>query len=140
MRRAAVMLIVNSDGLILSVSRRFDATKFGLPGGKVEPGEMEHKAAMRETEEETSVVVNSCTEIFKRTEPPANPGGLPFYTHCFYALAWEGTPRDSEEGVVKWLTVADLTGDRGAFPDYNRRTIDAFKERFPHIKLQGEKS
>jgi ADP-ribose pyrophosphatase len=137
MKTAAVMLIVK-DGLILSVSRRYDKTKFGLPGGKVEPDEMPSHAAIRETKEETNVDVWSCRELYCREEPPDRPGGQAFYTYCYYAEAWSGEPTNSEEGEVKWLTAADLTSTMGAFPDYNRKTIETFKKLFPHINLKGE--
>lgn len=137
MREAAVMLIVNSDGLILGVSRRYDHTKFGLPGGKVEPGEQPWESAIRETREETSIESNFLELIFKREEPATTPDGLPFYTYCYYARSWKGTPVDSEEGVVKWLTVEELTSEKGAFPDYNKRTIEAFRSQYPDVTLKG---
>lgn len=132
MREAAVMLIVK-DGLILSISRRDDPTKFGLPGGKLEPGELPAQAAVRETLEETGVIVNVCTEIFRREEKTSN--GEVFYTYCYYADDWSGTPENSEEGIVKWLTVEELTVTHGAFPDYNKATIAAFKKKYPSVFL-----
>jgi 8-oxo-dGTP pyrophosphatase MutT (NUDIX family) len=138
MKQAGVMLIVK-DGLILGISRRDDKTKFGLPGGKVDDGEMPWQAAIRETLEETDITVSSCVEIFCREEPPGpGPNGEAFYAYCYYALAWTGEPKDSEEGVVKWLTAADLTGEAGAFAVYNRKTLDTFKLKYPHIQLKGE--
>lgn len=133
MREAAVMLIVK-DGLILSISRRDDKTKFGLPGGKVEPGETLWQAAMRETLEETSVTVTHCVEIFRREE--VAPSGEVFYTCCYYANLWAGEPKDSEEGVVKWLTDEELTITHGAFADYNRATIDILKLKYPNIIIK----
>lgn len=133
MREAAVMFIVK-DGLILSISRRDDVTKFGLPGGKLEPGELPGQAAIRETLEETGVTVKMCSEIFKREETTSS--GEVFYTYCYYAIAWSGTPKNSEEGVVKWLTDEELTVTHGAFPDYNRATIDAFKLKYPNILIK----
>jgi 8-oxo-dGTP pyrophosphatase MutT (NUDIX family) len=138
MREAAVMLIVNKEGFILGVSRRDDHTKFGLPGGKVEDGEQPFESAIRETQEETSLKVYSCDQIFKRVEPASKPGGTQFYTYCYYAYNWEGEPTDSEEGIVKWLTVFDLCSESGAFADYNTQTIMAFKLLHPDVKLQGD--
>lgn len=136
MKQASVMLIVNSEGLILGVSRRNDSTKFGLPGGKLEPSETAMEAGIRETVEETGIKVNSCVEIYKRMEPAGSTDGFPFYTYCFYATDWEGTPTDSDEGVVRWLKSSDLTGDTGAFAEYNRNTLAKFKEMFPEVKVQ----
>jgi 8-oxo-dGTP pyrophosphatase MutT (NUDIX family) len=137
MRDAAVMLIIK-DGLILAVSRRYDKTKFGLPGGKVEEHETPGMAAIRETFEETGIKVTDCVHIFTRDEPRDRPEGEDFHAYCYYALEWSGEPKDSEEGVVAWLTERALTVDKGAFADYNRRTLEVFKARFPDVLLLQE--
>ena len=126
MRNAAVMLIIK-DGLILSVSRRYDKTKFGLAGGKVEPDETPRAAAIREAYEETGVRVSDCIFLYYRDAPRDRPEGEDFHAYCYLATEWTGTPQSSEEGEVAWLTEAELTGDKGAFPDYNRDTINAYK-------------
>lgn len=134
MRNAAVMLIVK-DGRILAISRRHDKTKFGLPGGKCEEGETPDVAAVRECLEETGIKVTKCDYIFRRDEPKDRPEGEDFHCYCFYATEWFGEPNDSEEGVVKWLTEHELTVDKGAFADYNRRTLAVFKTKYPNIQL-----
>lgn len=133
MREASVMLIINN-GLILGVSRRDDKTKFGLPGGKVEDNESHAQAAIRETFEETGVRVVFCVEVFRREE--VTPDGEMFYTYCYYASSWEGEPKDSEEGIVEWLTTEELIGDRGAFPDYNKKMLETFKLKYPNITFE----
>jgi len=134
MRNAAVMLIIK-DGLILSVSRRNDKNKWGLPGGKQEADETPEQAAIRETFEETGVKVSKCEFIFLRDEPRVSPEGEDFHAYCFYATEWEGIPQNSEEGEVTWLWEYDLIHDKGAFPDYNRRTLEVFKSKFPEVTL-----
>jgi 8-oxo-dGTP diphosphatase len=137
MRNAAVMLIIK-DGQILAVSRRYDKTKFGLPGGKQEPNETTEAAAIRETLEETGVLVTKCELIFLRDEPKERPEGEDFHTYCYYAIEYSGEPQDSEEGVVKWITEQQLTSDMGSFADYNRQTLDVFKTKFPNIQFFTE--
>jgi 8-oxo-dGTP diphosphatase len=134
MRNAAVMLIVK-EGRILAVSRRYDKTKFGLPGGKVEPEETPEQAAIRETLEETGIKVTKCQFIFLRDEPRDRPEGEDFHAYCYYATEWEGQPHDSEEGHVEWLTERELIDDKGAFADYNTRTLAVFKTMFPDVSL-----
>lgn len=136
------MLIIK-DGLILSVSRRYDKNIFGLPGGKFNPEPPDNDkdtrdTAIRETEEETSVKVHEATFIYERVELGGGPNPVDYYSRCYYATSWEGTPQNSEEGEVKWLTAEELTSTKAAFGDYNRKTLDVFKTMFPDIYIKGE--
>lgn len=134
MRKAAVMLIIQ-DGKILAVSRRYDKTKFGLPGGKRDDNETTLQCGIRETLEETGVTVDECNLIFLRDEPRDRPEGEDFQTYCYYAEKWHGEPHTIEEGEVAWLSVSDLLGAKGAFADYNKRTLEAFREHYPNIPI-----
>lgn len=142
MKQAGVMLIIK-DGLILSVSRRYDKTIFGLPGGKFSPDPPDNDkdtkdTAIRETREETSVIVNEATFLYERVELGGGPNPVDYYSRCYYADSWEGTPQNSEEGEVKWLTAEELTCTKAAFGDYNRKTLDIFKKMYPDVYLKGE--
>src|SRR5574338_863337 len=142
MKQAGVMLIIK-DGLILAVSRRYDKTIFGLPGGKFNPEPTDNDkdtkdTAIRETREETSVVVKGCVFLYERVELGGGPNPVDYYSRCYYATDWEGTPENSEEGEVKWLTAEELTSTKAAFGDYNRRTLNIFKTMFPNVQLIGE--
>jgi 8-oxo-dGTP pyrophosphatase MutT (NUDIX family) len=53
----ACVLIRTGEGFILGVTRKDNQEDFGLPGGKVEPGESPLQAAIRELEEETGLKV-----------------------------------------------------------------------------------
>lgn len=136
--KTAVVALIIKDGLILSISRRDNKDKFGLIGGKVDDKETLHEALIREVYEETNLNISDMVFIFEREEPAATRNGLNFFTYCYYCQTWSGTPTDSEEGLVRWLTAGELTGKRGAFPDYNRRTLDAFKKLYPNVMLIGE--
>jgi 8-oxo-dGTP pyrophosphatase MutT (NUDIX family) len=136
-KEAGVMLIVE-DGLILGISRRHDKTKFGLLGGKVNTGETVKQAAIRETKEEASVTVHDCKLIYHRVGSADSPNGIDFHCYCYYATSWSGIPVSSEEGIVKWLTAADITAVDSAFGEYNRKTLDIFKTIFPDVYIKGE--
>ncbi len=135
MKEAAVILVVK-DGLILSISRRNDKTKFGLLGGKVDPGETPEQAAIREAKEESGIDITKLVKIYERTEPPEKHGGLEFFAHCFYATEWSGEPSKSEEGELRWLTSEQVTATMSAFPEYNKNTLKRFKELFPEVYLK----
>lgn len=143
MKQAGVMLIVNQ-GMILSVSRRYDKTIFGLPGGKFSPEPPDNDrdtkdTAIRETREETSVIVHEATFIYERVELGGGHNPVDYYSRCYYATSWEGVPQNSEEGEVKWLTAEELTSTMAAFGDYNRKTLNVFKTMFPNVFLKGER-
>lgn len=129
MREAAAMLIIK-DGLILGVPRKTNKEIFGLAGGKIDKNESAMEAAIRETKEETGLTVKSCIKIYERIELVSSDEKA-FHTTCFYAIEWEGEIKSSE-GEPKWLTEFELTtspelGGCGAFPDYNRDALEAFK-------------
>ena len=144
MKQAGIALIIK-EGFILGISRRHDKTKFGLPGGKFNPDPPDNDkdtkdTAVRETREETSIIVKDCVLIYERSELGDGPNGIDFYSRCYYATDWEGEPFNSEEGEVKWLTSKEITSTKAAFPDYNKKTLDVFKEMFPDVYLVGERA
>lgn len=142
MKQAGVMLIVNQ-GMILGITRRHDKTIFGLPGGKFSPDPPDNDrdtrdTAIRETREETSLIVKDCSLVYERVELGDGSNGVDFYSRCYYATSYEGTPTNSEEGDVKWLTPEEITSTKAAFADYNRKMLNIFKTMFPNVYLQGE--
>jgi len=132
---AGVMIIIK-DGLVLGISRRNDSSKYGLCGGKVEKSESPMQAAIRETFEETGVTVNECVFLYERAEPKRTPEGYDFRSYCFYATKWNGEPRSSDEGNVKWCTKEDLLGKNGAFPEYNKKALEVLKLAYPSLLLK----
>lgn len=107
---------------ILGVSRKDDLNAFGLPGGKVEPGETELRGAVRELREETGIKLDwtwhrdfSFPEIFRRE------GGVTFRVETSQIYSIEGR-RPCELGRVAWVTPEQLMA--GPFGDYNRRLLE----------------
>jgi 8-oxo-dGTP pyrophosphatase MutT (NUDIX family) len=140
MKQAGVILIIK-DGLILSISRRHDKSIFGLPGGKYDEAAGDTNTmdtAVREAFEETGVTVKRCTQVYQRVELGDGANAVDFYSATYYAMEWEGDPKNSEEGEVKWLTAKELTDTKAAFGDYNRNMLNSFRETFPEVELLGE--
>jgi ADP-ribose pyrophosphatase YjhB (NUDIX family) len=134
--KQAVVAIIKKDNKILSISRRHDLTKFGLIGGKVDYGETLEQALIREVKEESNIDIHSYLPIYVRSESAQTPDQDNFLCTCFYVLWWSGEPKSSDEGLLEWLTESELTGDRGAFPDYNKLALDSMHKSFPnHIPL-----
>jgi 8-oxo-dGTP pyrophosphatase MutT (NUDIX family) len=112
MKQAACCLIMSDDGKVLAVSRKDDPTAFGLPGGKVDPGETAEEAAGRELQEETGLTATALHPIFVRRD------GDGFVTTTFACEA-EGEINTPESGVIRWVTPDVLFN--GPFGDYNKR-------------------
>lgn len=143
MKEAGVMLIIK-DGLILGITRRENKSIYGLPGGKFDPNRKPapdkdtRDTAINETREETTLEVKDCVLIYERVELGAGPNPVDYYSRCYYATDWEGTPQNTEEGNVAWLTPEEVTSTKAAFGQYNRKTLDVFKTMFPNVYLKGE--
>jgi mutator protein MutT len=67
MLRGAVVVLLDSNNSVLLLKRhktsRFAPEKWGLPGGKIEKGETPREAALREMEEETSLVIDDAIDL-----------------------------------------------------------------------------
>jgi len=115
-KNKAAMVLAFNQGKILAVSRKNDATKFGLAGGKVDPGETFVEAAIRECYEETGLEAFCPIPIFSRMEP----GDVDFFA-VVYFVQWIGKIHETNEketGVVKWTTWEEL--EEGPFGEYNK--------------------
>lgn len=117
MTRQAVRAIVMRDGNLLVMHRN----KFGkeyetLPGGGIEPGEIQEDALRRELAEETSVIIGSARLVF--TEQAGDPFGDQFIYLCEYISGEPSLAPDSEEAMInklgqnlydpRWVAIADL--------------------------------
>jgi len=110
--RAACCLILSDDGKVLAVSRKDDPTAFGLPGGKVDPGEEPIQAAARELQEETGLIASDLRQVFKRQEHDG-------YETTTFVCKVTGEINTNESGAVRWVSPQTLFA--GPFGSYNMR-------------------
>lgn len=122
---AASALIMHESGLILSVSRKHDPNDLGLPGGKLDPGENFLDACIRETFEETGLIVVRSRPVY----------GAPCGTEGVHVVHWnqtflcraEGEIRTTEKGRVVWIPLGRLITDKhgkyNSFGHYNMEMI-----------------
>jgi len=66
MKVFGVAILIMRAGMVLSIARRNNHNDWGLPGGKVDPGESPAEAAAREFKEETGYVLLNPRVIFTR--------------------------------------------------------------------------
>ena len=116
-RAACVLLFIN--GNILAVSRGPTRLDWGLPGGKVEPGETDEQGARRELLEETGVAVDAPLVVVMA----AQSGDYWCTTYAPAAApALLTRPRQPSpfEGFVSWVAPETLLSANCTFADYNR--------------------
>lgn len=118
---AVSILLRNTEGLYLGVSRKDDPNAFGLGGGKVDPGETPEQAAVRELLEETGLVADMAT-IKHAYEGwcPGGKDGVRYYTATYMAKV-RGVINTTEKGRVAWVTAKQLLD--GPFGTYNRAML-----------------
>ncbi len=113
----AVCALLVKDGQILAVSRRNDHTKFGMPGGKVDPGETPEAALIREVQEETGLTVTSMSPIYR-----AVCMGDRDFDCITYKVTVEGEiVQHPGEGVIRYVDPNVLY--TGPFGVYNQEAL-----------------
>lgn len=101
---AVCLLVQNSEGQILAVSRKKDFHKpesewrFGLPGGKVDPGEDHIMALVREVREETGCKLSKISFVFESICP-----GQVTYVSKFYTANISGDLHTDEPIHIRWV-------------------------------------
>ena len=103
--RLVVGAAVVREGRVLAARRtRAPAGRWELPGGKVEPGESEEQALIREWHEEFG-----CTIAVERWLPPTVAIGDNLELRIAVATLVEGEPVPTEHDRVRWLNRQALT-------------------------------
>jgi 8-oxo-dGTP diphosphatase len=104
--RGDVPLDDDDELLMIRKRRGLGADLYNGPGGKVEPGETPRESAIRETKEETDVVVE---DVEKRGEFDFYFGDEHvFCCHVYVGYDVHGEPEDTPEAFPEWRTRADV--------------------------------
>ena len=127
---AVAVVVVGDDGSILVTARHNDFSNFGLPGGKIEPGETARNAAIRECFEETGIQVRSLIPVYARRAT----------THyCVTYLVVELAPENQlkaghKECTPLWINSASLFMESCHYRQYNTNLWAVLKK---HGLIQG---
>ncbi|MFC4451393.1 8-oxo-dGTP diphosphatase [Halorussus aquaticus] len=110
MRDATLCYVFDgNDVLFIEKKRGHGEGRYVGPGGKVENGESIAEGAIRETREETSIIVDS---VEKKGELEFYFAEEPFMqVHVFRSDSYSGKPAESEEAIPVWLDATDLPYD-----------------------------
>ena len=106
---AIAAAVIVQDGRLLLVRRRVaeGSLRWQVPAGQIEPGESPEDAAVRETFEETGLVVAARRQLGDRVHP--NTKRQMFYVEAD-ALAGTAYVADNEElDAVAWVKSSDIT-------------------------------
>jgi 8-oxo-dGTP diphosphatase len=130
MKHASNLLLVRN-GLALAVSRRDDPTKWGLPGGKVDPGESSQSAAIREAAEETGVLVYPYEVV--PILSARSVGDVNYWTTTYFYIGehvFTDNEIVAEEGLhVRWMPLEELTWLAiSPFAEYNSWVLKHYKQ------------
>lgn len=108
---------------VLSVSRKTDHADLGWPGGKIDPGETEWEALVREVNEETGLHVVEAHLMFDAMDDV----GVRCVT--YRVTKYEGEIKTREAGKVGWIRPQALMTPASSFHRYNialMRRVDPF--------------
>lgn len=119
-KKAVCALIFNSDGDVLSVSRKDDFNDFGLPGGKVECDETYEQALVRECMEETGLKIYVSPVYYEEV-----CGDYIVRTYICTCVNFNSTQFNTDEsGIVKFNQPSVLI--KGSFGEYNNKLFNYF--------------
>lgn len=113
--RQAVCVCALKGDKVLGVARRGTVDEWGLPGGKVDPGEAPLEALVREVQEEAHIKLDKTKlePVFERTDFPFK------VITFFYHGDIDEVPKQGDAGPAKWITWNDLL--TGPFGQYNEK-------------------
>jgi len=115
---------------ILAVSRRHDTTKWGIPGGKQDPGESNAVCACREVGEELGIFLapEDLTPLY--SGPCYGADGRNFWVTTYLLEdTFSGIVHDVEEGLlVKPFEIITLCNESvSPFAAYNQHVVAAWR-------------
>lgn len=129
--KSAVCLLIPNGRLALAISRRGNNTQWGLPGGKVDPGESNIEALQREVFEEIGLVTDPLD--FEPLYCTVCPGKTADDTYWVTTYLWKGEPppeskMKAEQGFeLAWMDMAKLMSPNSSpFASYNVSVVDAY--------------
>jgi 8-oxo-dGTP diphosphatase len=104
-------VIKDGDGRLLLIRRGHEpgAGLWSLPGGRVEPGETDQQAVIREVLEETGLAVD-CGRLLGRAELPGADGSV-IDVGDYLAFATGGQLAAGDDADdARWVTAAEMDG------------------------------
>jgi ADP-ribose pyrophosphatase YjhB (NUDIX family) len=122
----SVLVIDGERVLLVRRGKEPNRDSWALPGGRIEPGERPAEAAVRETAEETAIVIDNLREI-DAVDVVADEGNRYAIT-VFSARYRSGVIRAGDDAAeARWVALADIPGLR--VTEGTRKTIEKLGRR-----------
>jgi 8-oxo-dGTP pyrophosphatase MutT (NUDIX family) len=116
-RKQAVAVLIRNGIHFAAIRSNKRGKRIGLVAGKVEPGELRMQAAVRESLEETGLLLLGGVCLGEKYDGERS-------CSLILALKWEGELRSSDEGEAFWATREELVGSEGAYPEWNTWALE----------------
>lgn len=116
------VIVFNKNGNVLGVTRKDDHNDWGLPGGKVDPGETPLSAIYREVFEETGLFLNNV--IYQMVKDCIDKDGN-MKPCAVYTADVSGDIHTNEPHLVDWIDKEKLFN--GSFGQFNKETFKYLK-------------
>ncbi|MFP4363099.1 MAG: 8-oxo-dGTP diphosphatase [Spirochaetia bacterium] len=108
---AVLCFIMDDDKVLLIEKRRgLGAGKINAPGGRIEPGETEVEAVIRETQEE--VLITPIDPVFSGRLQFQFTDGYSLDCAVYRAESYTGTPGETDEALPFWCAADTIPFDR----------------------------
>jgi mutator protein MutT len=112
----AVVIVLRERGRVLVIRRGPAAARAGFwmpPGGKVEPGESQEEAVVREAREELGLRVLAQAKLW---ECATDDGAFALHWWSARRLGGEPTPHPGEVAELRWVTADEFLQLEPIFP------------------------
>lgn len=120
LRDAAIAVVVDGQGRVLTVSRPPPQSEQSLPGGEVDPGETPEQAVVRELVEEAGVEIGDLAKLGELLSPTDGRT-----VHVYRAGSFRGDGESREPpATVAWLAPAQLLAQASDYRSH-LETLDA---------------
>lgn len=122
-----ILPVVENSREILTISRRNNFTKWGIPGGKVEEHESSTQAAIREIYEETLLKIKEEDLQPIHSGPCLGSDGKDFWVTTYLVKKYNGVPVAEEGFQIKTMNINDLCDPQiSPFSVYNHEVVSSW--------------